>query len=142
MDIRFWKTSSSRWKWRYVSNVETAAVPQVGADPAGGRRGPNSNNRERLALCGSLFSSPASATYPWLWWFPFGWFIFIPVFFLIFFAVRWYFWGGWWWGRGWYYGYDPALDTLRQRFAKGEITKEQYDQMRRDLERPEQSPAR
>jgi putative membrane protein len=78
-------------------------------------------------------ASSAGATYPW---YPFGWwFIFIPAFFLIFFAVRWYFWGGWWWGRGgWYYGgYDPALETLRRRYAKGEITKEQYDQMRREL---------
>jgi putative membrane protein len=75
---------------------------------------------------------------PFFWWFPFGWFFFIPVFFIFFFAFRWFFWGGWgWWGRGWYYrGYydDPALATLRERYARGEITKEQYEQMRRDLE--------
>lgn len=28
---------------------------------------------------------------------------------------------------------DQALETLRQRYAGGEITKEQYDQMRKDL---------
>ncbi len=28
---------------------------------------------------------------------------------------------------------DRALDVLRERYARGEITKEQYDQMRRDL---------
>jgi putative membrane protein len=68
------------------------------------------------------------------WWFPFPWFFFIPVFFLVFFGLRWFFWGGWGWG--WYQGgyVDPALETLRERFAKGEITKDQYDQMRRDLE--------
>lgn len=34
-------------------------------------------------------------------------------------------------GRG-----DSALDILRERYARGEITKEQFDQMRRDLEAP------
>ncbi len=70
------------------------------------------------------------------WWFPFGWFFFIPVFFLVFFALRWFVWGGWCWGRGWGYGgyyFDSPLETLRQRFAKGEITKEQYDDMMRKL---------
>ncbi len=28
---------------------------------------------------------------------------------------------------------DRPLDILRERYARGEITKEQYDQMRRDL---------
>ncbi len=28
---------------------------------------------------------------------------------------------------------DRALDILRERYARGEITKEQYDEMRRDL---------
>ncbi len=29
---------------------------------------------------------------------------------------------------------DSAMDILRQRYARGEITKEQFDQLRRDLE--------
>jgi uncharacterized membrane protein len=29
--------------------------------------------------------------------------------------------------------HDGALQILRERYAKGEITKEQFDQMRRDL---------
>jgi putative membrane protein len=91
---------------------------------------------------GDIAAPANTATTPWFWWFPFGWFIFIPIFFLIFYAVRWYFWGGWWWGRGWYYGgYDPALETLKQRYARGEITKEQYDRMRKDLEQSEQGSA-
>jgi putative membrane protein len=28
---------------------------------------------------------------------------------------------------------EPALEILRKRYARGEITKEQFDQMRRDL---------
>src|SRR5580704_7088137 len=91
------------------------------------------------------YFGPAGPTYaqgPSTWWwgfFPFGWFVFIPVAFIIFFSLRWFLWGGWGWGwrGGWYQGgyTDPALETLRERFARGEITKEQYEQMRRDLER-------
>lgn len=79
---------------------------------------------------------PASANGPVYWWFPLGWFFLIPVFFLVFFGLRWFFWGWWGWHGGLYQGarYDPAVEALRERFAKGEITREQYEQTRRDLE--------
>ena len=68
----------------------------------------------------------------------FGWFFFIPVIFIAFFAFRWFLWRPWGWGRGWYggdyYYDDPAMETLRQRFARGEITKEKYEQMAKDLQ--------
>jgi putative membrane protein len=70
-------------------------------------------------------------------WGFFPWFFFFPVIFLAFFAFRWIFWGGWGWGWGGYYrGYydDPAMETLKQRYARGEITKEQFEQMTKDLE--------
>jgi len=63
-------------------------------------------------------------------------------FFVIFFVVRSLFWGlGWGWGwRGGYsrsywrgQGYGSATEILRQRYAKGEINKDQFDQMMRDL---------
>lgn len=45
--------------------------------------------------------------------------------------------------RRWY-GYGPweqdARDMLDQRYARGEITREQYDQMRRDMEREHGEP--
>ncbi len=67
--------------------------------------------------------------------FPFG-FIFFFLFLLL--VTRLIFWGWWGWGwrrRHWYgYGYSDANETLRQRYARGEITKEQFDQMKRDLE--------
>ena len=59
--------------------------------------------------------------------------------FFLFWAVSWFFrpWG-WGWGYRRRYGwwrYDGASQILRERYAKGEITKEQFEQMMRDLER-------
>jgi uncharacterized membrane protein len=70
----------------------------------------------------------------WFFW-PFG----ILIFFLfIFLITRFIFWGAWGWRRRyWYgggYGYGDAHEILRQRYARGEISKEQFDQMTRDLE--------
>lgn len=70
--------------------------------------------------------------------FPFGFIIF---FFVILFIVRSLVWGwglpggsprGYYWRHGGYYHGD-AEEILRQRYAKGEINKEQFDQMMRDL---------
>jgi putative membrane protein len=64
--------------------------------------------------------------------FPFGLLFFL---FFVFFIGRWIFWP---WGRGWrhgyWYNYGDAREILRQRYAKGEITKDQFEQMMRDLE--------
>lgn len=67
------------------------------------------------------------------WWvFPFG-FIFFIIF--IFFIARLAFWGwGGGWGRRYYYRYGDAKDILRQRYARGEISKDQFEQMTRDLD--------
>ena len=65
----------------------------------------------------------------------FGWWVFIPLFFLgLFFFFRCWGWGYWWDGGRYYCDHDAALETVRERFARGEITKDQYDQMRQDLE--------
>lgn len=81
--------------------------------------------------------------YPFPFFFPFGFLIF---FFVIFFVIRGVFWGWGWRGRGgWGYGYPggyrggmryywgDATEILRQRYARGEVTKEQFDQMMADL---------
>jgi len=71
--------------------------------------------------------------------FPFGFFVFIFALFAIF---RFAFWG-WGWRRGYYRGSwgasssPDALEILDQRYAHGDITKEQYDQMKNDILRKE-----
>ena len=63
-------------------------------------------------------------------YFPFG---FILVFFIIFVVGRVLFWP-WGWRRGYGRDYGDAKDILRRRYARGEITKEQFDQMIRDIQ--------
>ena len=81
------------------------------------------------------FKAASPQAYGWWPWAPFGWFFFIPLLFVAFFALRFFWWGRWggWGGRGWYYQGDSAMQLLRERFARGEITKEQFEQMRKDL---------
>ena len=82
-------------------------------------------------------SSPAPAYYGYPgfgWWFLFPFGIFF-LFIVLFFVSRLIFWPmGWGWGRRYWYGYGDAREIIRQRYARGEITKEQFDQMNRDLE--------
>jgi len=88
-----------------------------------------------LAIFALPFEGPPSAgNHPYSFFF--GWWFFVPLLFFAFFLFFFSRWWGWGWGyrRGYYQYYDPALETLRGRFARGEITREQYDQMRRDLE--------
>jgi putative membrane protein len=86
-----------------------------------------------IAVGASLYFNTAPPQYYGWWpWAPFGWFFLIPVFFVAFFVLR-LFWWGWWGGRGWYYREDSAMLVLRDRFARGELTREQFEQMRKDL---------
>jgi putative membrane protein len=67
---------------------------------------------------------------------PFGVFFGLFWIFIIFWAVRWLFWPRRWgyWGGYYHYGHrDESYSILRQRYARGEITKEQFEQMMRDL---------
>jgi uncharacterized membrane protein len=73
-------------------------------------------------------------------WYPFGsgW-IWTPfAFFFLFFAFRWFFWPRGWGYRGYSTG-DDAYYILRGRFARGEITKEQFEQVSRDLQELERT---
>ncbi|NIP29485.1 MAG: SHOCT domain-containing protein [Candidatus Dadabacteria bacterium] len=75
--------------------------------------------------------------WPWagMWIFPMIMFAVIIVVFL--FAGR--RWGCWapWSGPRRYYGEDgeseTAIDILKKRYAKGEITKDEFEQMKKDI---------
>ena len=91
-----------------------------------------------LVALSFVFRLVSTGVYPPYYYF-FGWWWIFPIFFfaMVFFGFRW--WWGWgcWWGYGGRYSYyyqDSALELLRERFARGDITKEQYDQMKKDLE--------
>ncbi|HLC10733.1 MAG TPA: hypothetical protein VJL56_02690 [Candidatus Bathyarchaeia archaeon] len=90
-----------------------------------------------IAAVGLVFFRPATfVCYPF-GFFPFGLFAFFWIF-AIFFVLGWLFFR-WRWGYtrhhwgGWVYG-DRAYCILRERYASGETTKDQYDQMMRDLQ--------
>jgi putative membrane protein len=73
--------------------------------------------------------------YGFPFFFPLGFFLFLIVAFVAFRLIFW----GWGWGwRGGYgrggWGYGNAKEILRRRYARGEITKEQFDQMKKDLD--------
>ncbi len=75
------------------------------------------------------FGGPYYFLHPFFGFFPFG----ILFFFLIFFVFRWLLFP---WRRGYHghwYNEGGAEEILRERYARGEITKEQFDQMIRDL---------
>jgi putative membrane protein len=81
---------------------------------------------------GPMMTYNGYPVFGWWFFFPFGFFF---IFFILFFVGRFIFWPwGWGWRRRYWYGYGDAHEILRQRYARGEITKEQFDQMTRDLE--------
>lgn len=41
--------------------------------------------------------------------------------------------GRWLWGRGTVSRADSALDILKKRYARGEITKQEFEDMKRDV---------
>jgi putative membrane protein len=97
-------------------------------------------------ILSGLFLFPRVTRTPFYYFFPFfpfGFFFFAFLWiFIIFGVLRWFFWWPWgwgyrrrwgyYWGRG-YYG-DDAYQILRERYAKGEITKDQFEQMSQDLD--------
>lgn len=98
-----------------------------------------------VAALGLIFRPAFVGYYPFSYgFFPFGLFFGFFWIFAIFWFVRWLFFPWRWgysrryWGSGWGYG-DRAYYILRERYARGEITKDQYDQMIRDLQQHSQA---
>lgn len=95
-----------------------------------------------VSIAMSLFlapHTPGGFYRPFFFPFHFGWVGGILLIFLVFWIARWFFWpwrGG---GGGGSYSYTHheqganAETIVRERYAKGEITKEQYEQMLHDL---------
>jgi putative membrane protein len=76
---------------------------------------------------------PPGAFYYPFFPFHFGWLGGIFLIFIIFWVVRWLFWP---WRSHYSYPHQQRADAasiVRERYAKGEITKEQFEQMIRDL---------
>ena len=93
-----------------------------------------------IATSVAFFVSRSSATsypsFPIFFPIHFGFLGVILLLFIIFWVARWWFWP--WNGRhrAYYSEYrDQADEILRERYAKGEITKEQFEQMMQDLKR-------
>lgn len=86
----------------------------------------------------SLYLAPRTSGALYYPFFPFhfGWLGGIFLVLIIFWVARWFFWP---WRRWGYRPYsqhagDDARNIVRARYAKGEITKEQYESMMHDLE--------
>jgi putative membrane protein len=94
-----------------------------------------------VAVFLGIFYTGASVqtTYPMIMFpFDFGWVWNIVGILFFLWILSWVFGWGWWGSRGYryrrWYRYDDAYQILRERYAKGEITKEQFEQMMRDLQ--------
>ena len=80
--------------------------------------------------------------HPWMWWPWGGMWIFPIVMFVIMLIFFFLFSRGWgcrppWWGSGGPHkeggDSDTALEILKKRYVKGEITKEEFDRMKKDI---------
>jgi uncharacterized membrane protein len=78
-----------------------------------------------------LRATPSTSGVPSFPFFGFGWFLIPLVFFGLFWAFRWSCWP-WGYGGGYYRYQDDAYEILRERYASGQITKEQFEKMNED----------
>lgn len=96
-----------------------------------------------LSVVLSLYFAPwrpgGGFGYPFFFPSHFGWLGGIFIIFIVFLIARWFLWP--WRGgrRGEYYSHHQqrpdAASIVKERYAKGEITREQFEQMIRDLRR-------
>ena len=98
-----------------------------------------------LVYTGSLGLGAGPRPYYGYWG---GFFLLILLLWVSFFLIRMAFWSSRGARRQYYRqpygpggGRDPAVMVARQRYARGEITREQYDQIMTDLERRGRGPS-
>lgn len=102
-----------------------------------------------LALLSPGLFGVSSSSSPYRFGFFGGFFLFFFILIIVFFIVRVAFWstrasrynrryGGY--GSGQNYNMNRPAMVARMRYARGEISREQYDQIMRDLGRPPGSP--
>ncbi|MDX1534426.1 MAG: SHOCT domain-containing protein [Thermoplasmata archaeon] len=87
-----------------------------------------------VSFVAALFFAPAEGVRPFFFpfWFPFG---FLFLLFFLFFVGRLFFLPRRWaWGRPPWLDRPGAVEILRRRYASGELSKEEYERMTRDLE--------
>jgi len=80
--------------------------------------------------------------HPWMWW-PWGGMWIFPIVMLVIMLIFFFLFSGrWgyrppWCGQGGHHkesgDSETALEILKKRYAKGEITKEEFDQMKKDI---------
>ncbi len=82
-----------------------------------------------------------SPEHPWMWW-PWGGMWIFPMVMCVIMLIFFLFSGrrGYrppWWGPGGHHhesgDSETALEILKKRYAKGEITKEEFDRMKKDI---------
>jgi len=98
-----------------------------------------------ITALGLVLRPEIAGYYPYGWgFFPFGLFFALFSIIAVFWILRWVFfpwrwaYSGRYWDRGGAYS-DHAFYILRERYARGEISKDQYDQMMRDLHQHSQA---
>lgn len=79
--------------------------------------------------------------HPWMWHWG-GMSIFPVLMFIVFVIILFVCFGRWgcrmpWWGPGRHFkdreDSDSALEILKKRYARGEISKEEFEQMKKDI---------
>jgi putative membrane protein len=85
-------------------------------------------------VLGGTPHGPPGGPYPFFWpFFPLGFFLVLLLVFLVF---RGFWWGYGWRGRGWGDYHQGARSILEERYARGELTRDQFLLMSRDLDQP------